>query len=105
MGHKKLAKFTSLSYPPENSLYFEIWSHKLHFLGFQTLQFSVQFNVENIMEMKAFSGLTPCLSKIHHAMDLVGNNLLLHMKEQHAKVFIFLPLVGEYESEGLYGTV
>ena len=27
------------------------------------------------------------------------------MKEQHAKVFIFLPLVGEYESEGLYGTV
>jgi hypothetical protein len=57
------------------------------------------------MEMKAFSGLTPCLSKIHHAMDFVGNNLLLHMKEQYVKVFIFLPLVQEYESEGLCDTV
>lgn len=38
-------------------------------------------------------------------MDFVGNNLLLHMKEQYAKVFIFLPLVGEHESEGLCGTV
>jgi hypothetical protein len=65
----------------------------------------MQFNVENLMEMKTFSGLTPCLSKIHHAMDFVGNKLLFHMKQQYAKVFIFLPLVGEYESEGLCGTV
>jgi hypothetical protein len=63
------------------------------------------FNVENLMEMKAFSGLTPCLSKIHHAIDFVRNSLLLHMKEQYAKVFTFLPPVEEYESKGLCGTV
>ena len=38
-------------------------------------------------------------------MDFVGNNLLLHMKQQYAKVFTFLPLTGEYESEGLCGAV
>jgi hypothetical protein len=38
-------------------------------------------------------------------MNFVENNLLLHMKQQYAKVFIFLPLVGEYEPEGLCGTV
>jgi hypothetical protein len=50
----------------------------------------MQFNVENLIEIKAFSGLTPCLSKIHHAMDFVGNNLLLHVKQQYAKVFHIL---------------
>ena len=38
-------------------------------------------------------------------MDFVGNNLLLHMEEQYAKIFIFLPLVGEYKLEDLCGTV
>jgi len=38
-------------------------------------------------------------------MDIVGNNLLLHMKQQYAKAFTFLTLKGEYESEGLCGTV
>jgi hypothetical protein len=38
-------------------------------------------------------------------MDFVGNNLLLHMEEQYAKIFIFLPLVGEYEVEDLCSTV
>jgi hypothetical protein len=55
----------------------------------------------NIKEIKVFSSLTPCLSKIHHAMNFVGNNLLLHMEETYAKIFIFLPLVGEYEPEDL----
>jgi hypothetical protein len=59
----------------------------------------------NIKEMKAFSGLTPSLSKIHHATNFVGNNLLLHMEEQYAKIFIFLQLVGEYEPDDVCGTV
>jgi hypothetical protein len=37
-------------------------------------------------------------------MDFVGNNLQLHVKQQYATVFTFLPLMGEYESEGLCGT-
>ena len=38
-------------------------------------------------------------------MDFVGNNLLLHVKQQYAKVFTCLSLTEEYESEGLCGTV